>query len=126
MRKQNKRYGFYKNGKLGVPYMNKHGEKLFRYFYDDGFRRQILRGAFQDVLPTNIRNVFRTSLLDRISANQCEWCKKTNQQYEIHHIKKLKDLKGKKTWERRMIERNRKTMVLCRQCHLDLHAGRLN
>ncbi|MFG5483321.1 hypothetical protein ACFJY0_13640, partial [Enterococcus faecalis] len=56
----------------------------------------------------------------------CEWCKKRNIQYEIHHIKKLKDLKGKKAWERKMIERSRKTMVLCRQCHLNLHAGRLD
>ncbi|MFG5370888.1 reverse transcriptase domain-containing protein [Enterococcus faecalis] len=126
MRKYNNRYGFFRNGKLGVPYTNNRGEKLFRYFYDNGFKRQKLKRSYQDVIPTNIRNEFRTSLLERIAANQCEWCKKRNIQYEIHHIKKLKDLKGKKAWERKMIERSRKTMVLCRQCHLNLHAGRLD
>lgn len=37
----------------------------------------------------------------------------------------MKDLKGKTEWEKRMIARKRKTMVLCKQCHVALHAGRL-
>ena len=45
---------------------------------------------------------------------------------EVHHIRKLSNLKGKKGWEQRMIERRRKTMVLCRTCHVELHAGRLS
>jgi predicted HNH restriction endonuclease len=45
---------------------------------------------------------------------------------EVHHIRKLADLKGKSWWERQMIERKRKTMVLCRECHDELHAGKLS
>lgn len=43
---------------------------------------------------------------------------------EVHHIRKLKDLKKKKNLkylERIMIERNRKTLVLCYDCHHKHH-----
>lgn len=65
-----------------------------------------------------------SSLVVRLKANECEWCGAENTVIEIHHIKKLKDLKGKKEWERKMIGRRRKTMALCKKCHVDLHAGR--
>ena len=67
----------------------------------------------------------RTELGQRINARRCEWCGTQAGSFEVHHIRRLKDLHGKLPWERQMIERQRKTMVLCRQCHLDLHAGRL-
>lgn len=37
--------------------------------------------------------------------------------YEIHHVNKLKNLKGKEHWERVMIAKKRKTLVVCRHCH---------
>ncbi|EEU95513.1 hypothetical protein FAEPRAA2165_02965, partial [Faecalibacterium duncaniae] len=45
---------------------------------------------------------------------------------EIHHIRKLKDLSGRKQWEIAMIGRKRKTMALCVYCHDKLHAGKLD
>jgi group II intron reverse transcriptase/maturase len=66
-----------------------------------------------------------TELGQRIQANQCEWCGTKEGQMEVHHVRKLKDLQGKQEWERQMIRRRRKTMVLCRSCHHKLHAGRL-
>ena len=45
---------------------------------------------------------------------------------EVHHVKKIKDLKGKKRWEILMIARQRKTMILCEDCHDNLHAGKLD
>lgn len=57
-------------------------------------------------------------------AEKCEWCHKKDVELEIHHVKKLKDLKGKKRWEKRIIERNRKTIALCKKCHVDLHDGK--
>lgn len=62
----------------------------------------------------------------RLKACQCEWCGAENVELEIHHVKKLKDLQGKKTWEKRMIARKRKTMALCKACHTKLHAGKLD
>lgn len=44
----------------------------------------------------------------------------------IHHVRKLKDLSGKVEWERHMIARKRKTLALCHDCHVKLHAGKLD
>lgn len=67
-----------------------------------------------------------SELGQRLSASQCEWCDSQTGTFEVHHVRKLKDLKGKSEWEILMIARRRKTMVLCRNCHVDLHAGRLS
>lgn len=68
----------------------------------------------------------RNELLNRWYAQQCEICGKTNGYFEIHHIRKLKDLKdGKQKWQIRMAARKRKTLVLCVECHDLLHSGHL-
>ncbi|MCM3118901.1 group II intron reverse transcriptase/maturase, partial [Neobacillus sp. MER 74] len=51
----------------------------------------------------------RTSLIERLLAEKCEWCGVENTPLEMHHVKKLKNLEGKKRWEQFMIARNRKT-----------------
>ena len=44
----------------------------------------------------------------------------------ITHVRKLKDVaKGKEPWQRLMIARRRKTLILCTQCHHQLHTGTL-
>ena len=73
-----------------------------------------------------IETIFSTSLIKRLQANRCEWCGAENVPLEIHHIRKLKDLSGKKQWEIAMIGRKRKTMALCIDCHDKLHAGKLD
>ncbi len=46
--------------------------------------------------------------------------------FEVHHVRKLADLKaGVERWQRRMSERRRKTLILCKPCHVDLHRGTL-
>ena len=68
----------------------------------------------------------RTELEDRLMADICEYCGKSGGYFEVHHIRKLKDIAGKtKDWQRRMMERKRKTLVLCFHCHHDLHNGKL-
>ncbi len=67
----------------------------------------------------------RTSLEERLLADKCEYCGK-EEQCEVHHVRKLKDLKGKKKWEEFMIARRRKTLVLCKDCHVKLHAGKMD
>jgi len=68
----------------------------------------------------------RTELGQRLQANQCEWCGTKQGKMEVHHVRKLKDLSGKNQWERHMIARRRKTIVMCRKCHKQLHAGTLS
>lgn len=73
----------------------------------------------------------RSELEKRLLAQVCESCGATRatDQIEVHHIRALKDLnkytgKEKPRWVQIMASRRRKTLVLCRTCHLDLHAGR--
>ena len=69
-----------------------------------------------------------TELIQRMNANLCEYCGNTSRPMEVHHVRKLKDLQSKKhleNWEREMIARSRKTLVLCDKCHQLLHQGKL-
>ena len=78
----------------------------------------------------NWTNSSNTDLIRRLQAEECELCG-SQDQCEVHHVRKLSDLKkrwqGRKekpAWVRRMINIRRKTMVVCRKCHEDIHAGR--
>lgn len=66
-----------------------------------------------------------SELGQRLNANQCEWCGTQEGKMEVHHVRRLRDLKGKALWEIQMIGKQRKTMVLCPICHKALHAGKL-
>ena len=112
---------------FGVRFTDKKGKQKIRLFYNEGFaRKSMQKSAAVDAIPNTAKYSGRTSLMDRLSAGQCELCGKTDGDIEIHHIRKLKDLKGKSYWERYMIARNRKTMALCFDCHRKLHNGKLN
>ena len=72
----------------------------------------------------------RSELLQRLLADKCELCDSTDR-VEVHHVRKLRDLHkpGRKTkplWVQVMMTRRRKTLVLCKKCHDDLHTGRLD
>lgn len=112
---------------FGIRYTTKQGNKI-AVLYNKGFTRSVKISSdstIDTMVNTNIY-VSKTGLLDRLNAEQCEFCGKKDSEFEVHHVRKLKDLKGKKTWEKFMISRKRKTLVLCRGCHVDLHAGRLD
>lgn len=112
---------------FGVRFADKKGKTKTRLFYNEGFARKPLqKNAVVDVIPKTAMYSSETSLMARLSARQCELCGKTDCEIEIHHIRKLKDLKGKSYWERFMIARNRKTLALCLDCHKKLHSGKLN
>lgn len=114
-------------GGFTVKYPTRSGEKS-AILYNRGFKRikePILQSGI-DLTPNPNKIISRSSLIDRLMAAECEWCKRKDVPLEMHHVRKLKDLKGKKNWEQLMISRNRKTMVLCSTCHDDLHAGRLD
>ena len=70
----------------------------------------------------------RNELIKRLLAGACELCGSTND-CEVHHVRKLADLKlkgraEKPLWMRVMASRRRKTLIVCRRCHEDIHAGR--
>ncbi|SCZ06104.1 hypothetical protein SAMN02787079_03901 [Lysinibacillus sp. TC-37] len=74
-----------------------------------------------DIVENTLIYTGRTSMIDRLLVEKCEWCSIVGVPLEMHHIHKLKGLKGKKMWEQKMIARRRKTMALCTSCHHDLH-----
>jgi len=70
----------------------------------------------------------RNELLHRLLAGRCEVCE-AQENLEVHHIRRLADLNrpgrpDKPAWMHLMAKRRRKTLVTCRGCHQDIHAGR--
>ena len=108
-----------------LRYMHKGVQKMLRVFK---VKYQMESPSFTDREPETIHYGNRTEILERMNAGKCEYCGKTGGFFEIHHVRKLKDIKDKKNkaaWEIRMVARARKTMVLCIECHDLLHAGNL-
>jgi len=65
----------------------------------------------------------RSELTQRLLAQECELCG-SSVDIEVHHIRKLADLKGASRWEKVMAARRRKTLVVCLACHQKIHSGR--
>ncbi|MBC8447090.1 MAG: hypothetical protein H8D78_05010 [Chloroflexi bacterium] len=72
----------------------------------------------------------RSDLIDRLKASVCEICGAEEKCF-VHHIRKLSDLKrrwagkrDKPEWVKRMIAIRRKTLIVCHQCHVAIHAGK--
>ena len=79
-----------------------------------------------DRRPTRYRTE-RNELIQRLLADTCELCGSTVN-IEVHHVRALRDLhvKGqreKPPWVQVMAARRRKTLVVCRPCHLTIHGG---
>lgn len=70
-----------------------------------------------------------TEIVQRLLADKCELCG-SRDRIQVHHIRALKDLKrkgrpDKPLWVTVMAARRRKTLVVCHQCHVDIHGGHL-
>lgn len=109
-------------GKWRIPYQTKQGTK-HRYFADwqeckkpTFCNDEISKVGFYHL---NTRSTFE----ERLNAKLCELCGVTGDsvKYEIHHVNKIKNLKGKTKWEQCMIAKRRKTLVVCKRCHIDIH-----
>jgi hypothetical protein len=119
---------------FGIKYQTREGTKTLTYFNDPikkkdkpqlgkaaGGRREIL-------LPQ------RHQILHRINAKECELCGYKSadaSNFEVHHIRKLKDMKRKYSkrgdkippWVLTMSSMRRKTLVVCRAGHHAIHSG---
>lgn len=122
VRKINKKYR--RNKLFTVKYEQK-GVIKSRTFYKTSFKRRTT--AFNgscDIEPYSIADVSRTNLTDRLKAEKCELCRATGKLI-MHHVRNLKDLKGKESWKRLMSARKRKTIALCPSCHRLRHLGKV-
>lgn len=113
-----------KDGIFTVSYQGKKGNTIEAKFYNGGFKRlKPSKDSKISTLPNFIMHTSTTSLMDRLKAQKCELCGATDR-LEMHHVRKLKGLKGKEPWERMMIARRRKTIALCSSCHKKVHNGK--
>jgi Type II intron maturase/Reverse transcriptase (RNA-dependent DNA polymerase) len=116
----------------GTVYNTKKGKKTMLFFSNP-----IKREKFTSKTDENVDKVFnpmkfrgRTELERRLSACECEICGSfdIDGEFHIHHVNKLKDLKNKSQksyWMEEMIARNRKTLIMCKDCHWKIHTGSL-
>lgn len=113
-------------GGWAIPYATKKGPALryFANYHDSKVNAKSFKLTCQDGTrdrALQYRNSVN-SLESRLKAKQCELCGSTTaDRYELHHVHKVKDLKGKAEWERCMIAKRRKTLVVCYDCHLAIH-----
>jgi len=109
------------NGNWCIPYETKK-EKKNLYFakYIDCKKNKAVDDVIDNTWIQHLSS--RSTFEKRLKAKVCELCGCTDsEQYEIHHINKVKNLTGKEPWERVMITKRRKTMVLCFDCHHKIH-----
>jgi len=107
-------------GKWGIPYETKNGwKRCYIAKYHDCRESKNFDDNIANV--DNIHRSSRTTFESRLAAKECELCGDTKSKYEIHHINKVKNLKGKNDWEKIMIAKRRKTLVVCVKCHKDIH-----
>lgn len=109
-------------GKWTIPYETKTViKKMYFANYADCKGKK-----FTDIVPQTAKNYSHdvTTLESRLKAKICEVCGCTeSDRYEIHHVNKVKNLKGKSEWEKIMIAKRRKTIVVCHKCHMAIHHG---
>ena len=112
----------YQDGKGGwsIPYKTKDGpqRRNFAKYTDcknaDSFEDEIIEFAVMHVKG-------KTTFEKRLSAQICELCGKTDTPLVMHHVNKVKNLKGKTYWEAMMIAKRRKTLAVCKACHYKIH-----
>jgi len=110
-----------KKGSWCIPYETKIGKK---YMYFAKYQN-CKKTKCPDDIKSNQLVIYlnsSTKFEDRLKAKVCEICGCTDSEhYEIHHVNKVKNLKGKSLWEKIMISKRRKTIVVCKKCHYNIH-----
>lgn len=91
--------------------------------------RRTTRVVLKDELP-GIWRKRPAELIGRLLSGRCELCK-TQTDVETHHVRRLKDLRSgdraeQPEWVTLMASRRRKTLIVCRGCHDDIHSGYSN
>jgi len=112
----------YRKGKdFVVSYNTAKGIKEVK-FYHEGFKRDTteLKWNIDDMDVYVLRSEHR-EISTRIRKKTCEWCGKNCESLEVHHVRKLKQLTGKTEWEKLMLNKHRKTLAICPECHAKIH-----
>jgi hypothetical protein len=109
---------------------------LIAYFGGLAFsKKKIERKTEEEPEDLSIRDFWirgtnlQAEVVQRLLAERCELCGREGIPLEAHHIRKLADLKKNRRrplplWKWAMIAKKRKTLMICAECHDDIHAGR--
>ena len=90
--------------------------------------RRNITAIIQDRIPA--ANFSHNELIRRLLGNTCELCG-SGVNIEVHHVRKLADVRRRyrgqhepPQWVTFMMARNRKTVVVCRECHVRITQGK--
>lgn len=119
---------------FGVTYKAKEEKKTMIYFNEPMCKNEIPYTGKESNGIIGTMHLPRYQILARYNAKKCELCGlESNDQktFEIHHVRKLKDIKQKYSkrgnqiseWVLKMSAINRKTLVVCKKCHREIHQG---
>ena len=108
---------YVRDGIFSVKYSTKGGDKELQ-FYHDGFQQNVKAAPdFSDIMPNFRKYTKERSLLHRLKNGICELCGVETKEIVMHHVRRLKDLKGETEWERVMLRIRRKSLALCPCCY---------
>ena len=113
-------------GNYGIHYQVKGEQRTLKLFRLKTWSRPMGMGVGDREPPVACFTLAKSELIQRFNASRCEYCETQTGPFEVHHVRGLKSIKsGKEVWQKIMIARNRKTLVLCKRCHRLLTAGKL-
>lgn len=107
------------NGVFGVSYATKTGEAKRATFIKGSFPKRSVSLEYNDQIPSYSAMKYnrKNGLIGRLLSGKCELCGQQADNARVHHVRKLKELTGMNEWERKMVQINRKTLVVCNTCY---------
>ena len=67
---------------------------------------------------------FNGAIIARLQGNTCELCGSKNEvNCEVHHVPSVKRLDDNILWKQIMKKKHRNTLVVCQNCHSEIHSG---
>ena len=110
------RQKYQKDKDFVIPYNDTKGKQKYRVFYNEGFKKRNAQfDVDYDKLPQTMYVPY-PSLVERLKDGRCELCGKDGK-VVMHHVRTLTKLKGNNEWEKLMLQRHRKTLVVCEDCN---------
>ena len=110
------RQKYQKDKDFVIPYNDAKGKQKYRVFYNEGFKKRNAQfDVDYDKLPQTMYVPY-PSLVERLKDGRCELCGKDGK-VVMHHVRNLTKLKGCNEWEKLMLKRHRKTLVVCEDCN---------
>jgi len=110
---------------LGLWYEGRHQRRFMPMFRLKDVRSTPASARVDRQTLAHIHFAGRNDIVDRLRARACQACGTEDVPVEVHHVRKMSDMAGTTLWTRVKAARTRKRTVLCHDCHVAHHAGRL-